>query len=307
MTSPFSRVGISFLGLGLMGEPIVRRILDDGKHHLTLWNRSPAKVLTLKEEHQERVQVAPDACSAVRANEIVCLFLFDAHSIQELLEQLKIDPSANFKGRTFIVHSTVGPEDIKGFAQTIETNGGTLLEAPVLGNALVAAAGKLQLLLGSRSTDELPAPLRELFSLYCTSINRVGDIGSASVLKLALNQYILSHLSSFATSFAMCERGGVESNAFVSILGNWLPSVPNYNIRFQNNMSNRKYDSKTFSLDGAHKDLELAVSLQKQLGVASTFSEGNLKLFQEAKALHQSMGELDFTSVYEAVNPRPDS
>jgi len=289
--------------LGLMGEPIVRRILANGKHHLTLWNRSSEKSLKFKDNFPELVQVASDPVKAVLANKIVDLFLFDASAIQQLLDELKSNSTNSFEDRTFIVHSTVGPEDSKSFARIIEKNGGTLLEAPVLGNGLVAAAGKLQLLLGSRAA-ELPANLQELFSLYCGSITRVGDIGSASVLKLALNQYILSHVSGFATSFGMCQKGGVDSNAFVSILGNWIQHVPQYNSRFQNNMSNRSYEGRYFTLDGAIKDIELAVELQEQLGVNSTFSAGNLKLLRQAKDLGPQMGQLDMAAVYEAVDPQ---
>ncbi|MDT8296021.1 NAD(P)-binding domain-containing protein, partial [Roseomonas mucosa] len=62
---------IAFLGLGLMGGPMARRVLAAG-HEVTVWNRSPDKAAPFAEAG---AHVAASAAEAVREAEAEAVIL----------------------------------------------------------------------------------------------------------------------------------------------------------------------------------------------------------------------------------------
>lgn len=73
---------ISFLGIGLMGAPMVARLLDAG-FSLTLWNRTPDKA----QRFADRALIAASPAQAVAGADVVITMLEDGAVVDQVLYQ----------------------------------------------------------------------------------------------------------------------------------------------------------------------------------------------------------------------------
>ncbi|WP_197468468.1 NAD(P)-binding domain-containing protein, partial [Alcanivorax sp. HI0083] len=71
---------ISFLGIGLMGAPMVARLLDAG-FSLTLWNRTPDKA----QRFASRARIAASPAQAVAEADVVITMLEDGAVVDQVL------------------------------------------------------------------------------------------------------------------------------------------------------------------------------------------------------------------------------
>lgn len=84
-----------------------------------------------------------------------------------------------------------GPSESRDIAELVEAAGGIYIEAPVLGSQPEAAAGKLLVMVGARTSPETSLAWPVLTALGL-SPQYIGDVGTAAAVKLSLNQLIAS-------------------------------------------------------------------------------------------------------------------
>src|SRR5581483_7819742 len=72
---------LAFIGLGLMGMPMVRRLLAAG-HRVTLWNRSRGKLAPFVEQG---ARAGGGAGEAARGAEITMTCLTDTEAVEEVV------------------------------------------------------------------------------------------------------------------------------------------------------------------------------------------------------------------------------
>jgi 3-hydroxyisobutyrate dehydrogenase len=72
---------LGYLGLGMMGFPMTRRLLNAG-HDVTVWNRSPGKAAGLVEAG---ATPATHPCDVAAAASIIFMCLTDAAAVEEVV------------------------------------------------------------------------------------------------------------------------------------------------------------------------------------------------------------------------------
>ena len=137
-----SQPSISFLGVGLMGAPMVARLLDAG-FSLTLWNRTPAKA----EAFAGRVRLAASPAEAVADADVVITMLESGQVVEQVLYQSGAVSQLR-QGALVIDMSSIEPGVARGHAARIEALGGDYLDAPVSGGTRGAEAGTLSIMVG---------------------------------------------------------------------------------------------------------------------------------------------------------------
>src|SRR6266700_4032696 len=75
---PVERLG--YLGLGMMGSPMTRRLLDAG-YEVTVWNRSESKTSSLVNAGS---RLATDPCAVANASSIIFMCLTDADAVEKV-------------------------------------------------------------------------------------------------------------------------------------------------------------------------------------------------------------------------------
>ncbi|MFB2834862.1 NAD(P)-dependent oxidoreductase [Floridanema evergladense] len=201
---------VGFLGTGLMGKPLVQRLLL-AKIPVVVYNRTASKVEELK---AAGAQVVEEPESAIASADCIILMLTNAAAIEQVL--LSESAKTHLKGRTIIQMGTISPQESQQIEQQVIAAGGEYLEAPVLGSIPEAKAGKLIVMLGA--TPEQFAKWSNLLQNFGSEPRLIGEVGTAAAVKLALNQLIASLTTAFALSLSLVQKQGVEVEIFMELL-----------------------------------------------------------------------------------------
>jgi 3-hydroxyisobutyrate dehydrogenase-like beta-hydroxyacid dehydrogenase len=285
---------IAFLGTGLMGRPMAERLLSSG-YELIVYNRTPEKAEPLR---QKGAELAATPAQALRAAELAILMLADASAIEETLFATG-DTQPLFKGRTVLQMGTISPEQSLDFQKRIEGSGGEYMEAPVLGSTPQAGEGKLTVMVGS--TPSQYERWAEVLKKLSPEPLHIGPVGKAAALKLALNQLIASLATAFSFSLGLVRRREIDVEKFMRILRQSAFYAPTYDQKLPRYLS-RDFSSPHFPTKHLLKDIRLMVAEGEALGLETTALEGVRKIVE--KALGRDLGGLDYSSVYEAIDPK---
>ena len=135
---------LGFIGLGTMGGPMVKRLLDAG-HQVTGHNRTKSRGQWLVDLG---MGWADNPRAVVETADVTLSMLRDTDALHDvalgpngLLEGLK-------PGSIFIDMSTVSPEASRELADQVLAKGAHMLDAPVSGSSITLLAGNLSIMVG---------------------------------------------------------------------------------------------------------------------------------------------------------------
>lgn len=282
---------ISILGTGLMGYPMTERLLSCD-HQVTVYNRTMSKAIPLKEKGADVVQSPHEA---FLRSECVIMMLSDAHAIDNVLSSVD---SELFNNKVLIQMGTISPSESISLKEKIEDKQGSYFECPVLGSRKEALTGKLILMTGA--TQDQYENWKELLSVFGKSIRLIGEVGKAAALKLALNQLIIAHAVSFSHSLGIVINNSVNVEDFAAILRESALYAPAFDKKMPRWVSH-DYSSPNFPVKHMIKDIDLVLKVMKQDGQ-------NIKAVESIRSLlcsasENGFGDLDYSAVFEAINP----
>ena len=202
-----TRVG--FLGLGLMGSAMARRLLDQG-FPIVAWDRNPEKVKALESAGAEPAASAGDV---VREVDLVITMLPTADVVLEVVEPLLED----WPQRTIWVQmSSVGANEADQLTWTATSHGITLVDAPVSGSTRPAREGQLTVLASGPGSAR--AAVHPVFDALASRVLWLGEAGMGSRLKLAANHWMIAKVAVLAESMRLCEAMGLDQRHFIALL-----------------------------------------------------------------------------------------
>ena len=134
---------VGFIGLGSMGLPMARRLLDAG-YALRVYNRTPGKTVELLERGAREVKTPAET---VEPGGIVITMLANDAALETVTLGEHGMAAALGADGIHLSMSTVSPHLARRLAEAHRAHGSYYLAAPVLGRPTAAAAGKLFILL----------------------------------------------------------------------------------------------------------------------------------------------------------------
>lgn len=195
-------MNIAFLGIGLMGFPMARRLCEAG-HTVHAWNRSRDKAERLA---PFGATVHDKAADAAREAEIVITMLENGAVVQEVLFNAGV-ANAMKPGTVVVDMSSIKPAEARAHAEKLGSMGITHLDAPVSGGTLGAQAGTLAIMAGGKaSTFERARPLFAALG----RATHVGPVGCGQLAKLANQMIVGITIGAVAEALLLCERGGAD-------------------------------------------------------------------------------------------------
>ncbi|MBP2459462.1 MULTISPECIES: NAD(P)-dependent oxidoreductase [unclassified Rhizobium] len=197
---------IAFLGTGLMGAPMARRLLQAG-YSLTVWNRNPDKAKALE---SDGATVAPSPAEAVDGADIVITMLTDGKAVGDVLFESGCAERLA-KGAKVIDMSSIAPAIAKEHAAKLEALGIAHVDAPVSGGVVGAEAGTLAIMAGGDA--DVVASLQEVFTAM-GRVTHVGPSGAGQICKLANQQIVAVTIGAVAEAMILVEAGGASREAF---------------------------------------------------------------------------------------------
>ena len=167
-----------------------------------------------------------------------------------------------------------------------------MLDAPVSGGPAGATSGDLVLWVGG--DREIYDRHLNLLQAIGNMPRHVGPIGSGTVTKLTHNLLGYMILLSLAETFSMAVKAGVDALELWESLRLGLVCKRSPLDMLTNQFLPGKYEPPAFALKLAHKDVTLATSMARELGVPMRLA--NLTMEEMTEALARGFGEQDSRS-----------
>jgi len=195
---------IGFIGLGIMGKPMVKHLIGAG-HELTVWNRSQPGI---DEMVQAGAKAGASPADVASKSEVVFTMVGDSPDVEAVSLGENGIASGASRGLIHIDATTMSPSVTRSIAAAYESKGIELLDAPVSGGEGGAINATLSIMVGGKK-DVFDKCL-PLFEVVGKTITYCGPTGAGQTVKLC-NQVAVS-----VTNMAVCESLVLAAKAGVS-------------------------------------------------------------------------------------------
>jgi 2-hydroxy-3-oxopropionate reductase len=281
---------VAFLGTGLMGAPMARRLLSAG-HHVTAWNRDPRKAIPLR---AQGAAVAASLADAVAGAEAVITMLTDGEAVAAVLLAPEVLDSLQ-PGAFAIDMSSISPLQARRHAAVLLALGACCLDAPVSGGTVGAEAGTLAIMAGGERADvEAATPLLSAMG----RVTHVGPLGCGQLVKLANQMIVGLCIGAVAEALLLVEReGGDPSKAIAAMQGGFAGSriLELHGAR----MAQRDF-AKRGAMSVQLKDLDNALASAGTLALPITALVAGLY----RDAVQHGDGDLDHSALWRELDRR---
>jgi 3-hydroxyisobutyrate dehydrogenase-like beta-hydroxyacid dehydrogenase len=198
-----SKLKIGYVGVGLMGGPMVKRLLSLG-YRVKAFDVVPGKATAAGAE------VAASALEAVEDSELILLNLPTTEAVEEAVFGKAGVASALRPPQIVVDFSTIKVEKCKSFAASLRDKTGCgWIDAPVSGGPPASGTGTLTIMAGGEAADIERA--RPLFADIAGRFTHMGPSGAGMVTKV-LNQLIVGcGYVVMAEAVRLAEAAGIDA------------------------------------------------------------------------------------------------
>ena len=284
MTKPV----LAYLGLGLMGDPMTKRLLAAG-YTVHVWNRSKAK---LAPALALGAIAAESPRAAVEKADIIMMCLFDAKAVEEVVFGADGVAKAAGSGKVLVDHASIRPDKTRDFAQRLkQANGMEWIDAPVSGGVKGAGEGTLAIMCGGDAAAFERA--KPVLAAYGANINLMGPSGSGQVTKLCNQVIVGSNIAVIAEAIRLAQNAGVDARLLPRALAGGFADSKPLQIFVP-----RMIDRPAESIGAANtmlKDLDTALDLGRDTGTPLPVSGLAAQLLRTLAA--QGKGEEELSAV----------
>ncbi len=196
---------IGFIGLGIMGKPMLRNLRKAG-HEVVVYDVIPAAVEEVAKDWAEQGTSCKDVAAR---SEIVITMLPDGPEV----EQAVLAPGGVLEGThaglILIDMSSISPLVSQKVGAACAQKGVGFLDAPVSGGEPKAIDGTLAIMVGGdKATFDKVAPLLQLMG---SSVVLTGGVGAGNVTKLANQIIVACNIAAMSEALVLADRCGVDS------------------------------------------------------------------------------------------------
>lgn len=283
---------LGFCGLGLMGVPMVSRLLDAG-HDVTVWNRTASRAQPARDAGA-RIAATPaqlaDECESV----ILCLFDWRAVESVVFGDQGLVHGQAI---RHITDHSTLPVDKTLEFAQRAREHAVAWTDAPVSGGVAGVENGSLAIMAGGDANDL--AAIQPALMAYAQRVTRMGDVGAGQATKLCNQTIVSATVAAIAEAVTLARNSGVEAALLNEALaGGWADSV-----LLQTFVPRMTADPApaTATIRVMLKDLDTIAALSREQMTPMPVSSATRQLYCLANAA--GLGEEDIAQLVRVLKP----
>jgi len=282
---------IGFVGLGVMGGRMAKRLLDAG-HRLTGHNRTRSKAEWLIEAG---MKWADSPREVAEAAEITLSMVTDTRALRAIVNGPDGILAGLSDGKLYVDMSTVSPTESRELAGRVAECGARMLDAPVSGSVATLEEGRLAIMVGGAVEDveRVLAVLRDIGP----KVTHVGGNGQAALVKIASNLNLAVQMLAFSEAVLLAEKGGVVRETAVEALLSGVIASPM--LRYRGPFVLREPEDAWFDVNMMQKDLLLAQEAGRQLDVPLPTTAVANEFLTAARAM--GMDKRDFAALFEVL------
>ena len=255
---------IGFIGLGNVGAKLAGSLLRNG-YELSLrdLDRSAAQELI-----DQGARWADSGAALAEECEVVITCLPSPQVSAEVMEQEQGVLAGLSAGKIWLEMSSTDADEIRRLGALVEARGAIPMDCPVSGGCHRATTGNIAIFAGGkREAFERVLPL---LTTVGRKVLHTGDLGSASIMKVATNYLAGVQLISTGEAFMVAKKAGIDlgvayeairissGNSFVHETEGQLILNGSYNINFT--MDHEVKDLTLFDDLGKKYDVPLEMS-----------------------------------------------
>ncbi|MCJ7873294.1 2-hydroxy-3-oxopropionate reductase [Phaeobacter sp. J2-8] len=282
---------IGFIGLGVMGRPMAKHLIDAG-HEVAVSRVKEASRFLIDAGARE----AANAADAAREAEVVILMLPETEHVEEVLFGANGVVAELSQGALVIDMSSISPVATVGFAERVEAAGGLWVDAPVSGGQKGAETASLSIMCGgSDAAMDRAMPILETLGKRITHVGPAGDGQTAKVC----NQIIVGlNIQAVAEALTLAEAAGADpAKVRAALLGGFADSTI-LQVHGER-MINQTFDPG-FRIRLHRKDMTLAVEAAKALDLMLP-NTANVQGMMNA-AVGRGDGDLDHSGMIRTLH-----
>lgn len=265
---------LGFLGLGIMGGPMAKRLLAAG-HEVALWSHSKGKAEALGGG-------TPCATPREVATQSDCVFLCvgdTAMSREVIFGEHGLAAGAK-KGLVIADCSTISPTESRAMATELAALGVDFLDAPCTGSKGGAENGTLTFMVGGKK--DVFARVRPWFEPMGKQFYYCGESGQGLHAKLSQNMILGNLLQAFNESMVLSTKAGVPPELMLEIIENSAAKSGLVSLKAPL-VFKRDFDPR-FSVKWLEKDMQLMLDSAAELNVPVPLTSLSRQMYQDAIA-----------------------
>lgn len=277
---------IGFIGLGTMGLPMTRNLLQDGYETYVVSRSRPPIEQAIS---MGAIEVASPKALVEKVDVVFTCLPLPA-SIYEVFDGENGLIAGASAGKIIIDHSTISPALNKEVANKLQEKEAYYLDAPVSGGPMGAKAGTLTIMCGGdEAIFQKVLPVLKVTGEY---VQYVGDVGNGSVIKLINNMLVGVHTAALAEAFVMGEKAGVNPQVLLDLIrrSSGFSKSMDWSVEA---IMDRQFEQR-FSVNLLHKDMGLALELAEELNVPTEMVKKAEMIVNQAK---QTYGHEDVAAI----------
>src|SRR4030081_455284 len=212
---------LGYLGLGMMGFPMTRRLVNAG-YDVTVWNRSSGKAAALVEAGAKLSAYPRDVAAA----SIIFTCLTDAKAVEEVVFGPDGIATARGQGKVVVDCSSIHPDAARAIAARLKAaNGMGWIDAPVSGGTMGAEEGTLAVMAGGDAADI--ERVRPYVLAMARRLTHMGPIGAGQTTKLCNQVIVGCAMAVLAEATRLAINAGIEAKRLPEALaGGFSDSIP---------------------------------------------------------------------------------
>ena len=283
---------IGFIGLGRMGLPMARHLLD-ADFPLAVFNRTASRADALRQNGAGWADSPREL--AARSDIVISIIADDAALRAIALGEDGILAGLKPDG-IHVDMSTVSPDVTKELAPLYHEQGTHFVAAPVFGRPEAAAAAKLWVCpAGSAAAIERCRPAFEVMGQGVIVVGEEPHL--ANVLKLVGNFFVIAGIETLSEALTLAEKGGLQNETVLELIRALLP-VPLFQ-GYGSRIAKQEFLPAGFALALGLKDVGLMQQLAKD--VAAPLPLADLADTHLRAAFARGRGDLDWGALATVV------
>jgi 3-hydroxyisobutyrate dehydrogenase len=291
------RPRLGFVGIGLMGEAMVRRLLERG-WAVTVWNRDPKRLETVL-PHGATPADSPAALAG--ASDIVLMCVLHTDAVEACVFGENGLSKAAHAPKLLIDMSTIDPQATRDFAARLAKSTGTAwVDAPISGGPAAALSGTMAVMAGGAPTDIDAA--RPVMADLAANFTAMGPVGAGQTTKMINQAIVGAGFVVMAEALALAERSGIDAAALPACLANGLADS-NLLRRIFPQMQQRAFEPPKSYARQLLKDLNALAAFTSQLDLTLPMAEAARA--QYAAHVEHGGGMRDSAAIIDFYGPAP--
>ena len=250
---------IGFVGLGIMGRPMARNLMNGG-HTMYLYSRSGVP----RDLIGEKGIACPSSKEVAKNSEIIITMVPNTPHVETALFGKDGVAEGLSAGKIVVDMSSISPLETKKFAAKINKMGCEYVDAPVSGGEVGAKNATLTIMVGG--TEAAFAKVKPIFELMGKNITLVGGNGDGQTCKVANQIIVALTIEAVGEALLFASKAGADPAKVRQALMGGFASSKILEVHGER-MIKRTFDPG-FRIELHQKDLNLALSGARALSIS---------------------------------------